>query len=392
MGRSDENRFPRELLNQPREEWVKYFIDYAVAHPVLDDSFNRLIEIIKDPGGKRLVFVIGPTGAGKTFLYKGVKAEIEDLWSQHQLSDRGRIPVVGIEVPSRDELRPSYKIIYERLLKNMEEPHIEKKIIYGDVTLHRDGGGQLIIDRKPSTHKLRFALERALQNRRPYAVFLDEAQHLLNMGGLSLQDQMDCLKSIANMTNVLLVLFGTYEMRSFIDLSDQLMRRSDVIHFRRYSKKAADKRIFQTALRSFQINMPFPKEPDLMRHWEFFYDRTLGCIGNLYEWLIAAYKLAVKNPDSTTLTENHIEKTIFLSEKRSFIMLRNFQTDEKDMSESFDKEETYFKKLGPSGKSASEGEDKNKEKTKKAGKSKSVGSRKPGRDSTGNRKPDDLAA
>lgn len=392
MGRSDENRFPRELLNQPREAWEKYFIDYAVAHPVLDNSFNKLIEIIKDPGGKRIVFVIGPPGAGKTFLYKGVKAEIEDLWSQQQLSDRGRIPIVGIEVPSRDELRPSYKIIYERLLKNMEEPHVEKKIIYGDVALHRDGEGQLVIVRKPGTTKLRFALEQALQNRRPYAIFLDEAQHLLNMGGLSLQDQMDCLKSIANMTNVLLVLFGTYEMRSFIDLSDQLMRRSDVIHFRRYSNKATDKRTFQITLRSFQINMPFPKEPDLMKHWEFFYNRTLGCIGNLYEWLIAAYKLAVKDPDPTTLTEKHIEKTIFLSEKRALIMLRNFQKDEKEVIEIFDTEETYFKRIKPDGKSAGKEEDKNKEKPKKAGKSKSVGSRKLGRDSTGRRKPDDLAA
>lgn len=394
MKRSDEDRFPLKLLDQPREEWENYFIEYAVEHPAFKDLFDALVRIIKNPGGKRLIFVIGPPGAGKTFLYKAIRAEIEDLWSQHQLSGRGRIPVIGIEVPSRDERNPSYKIIYERLLKSMEEPLLEKKIIYGDVTLRREGNGPPSIDRGATASKLRYALEQALVHRNPYAVFFDEAQQLFGFGGLSLQDHMDCLKSIANMTKVLYVLLGTYEMRSFIDLSDQLMRRSQILHFRRYTKKGKDKLTFQRVLRSFQINMPFQKEPDLLKHWEFFYDRTLGCIGNLYDWLLQAYKLALEDPNARTLTEEHIAKTVFLSENRALTMLKNFERDERELNDSvFEDETELMNKLA-----INKGE-KNKESNavqskKKARKTRGrrVGERKPGRDPIGGSGKTDLAA
>src|SRR5205823_3414209 len=152
-------------------------------------------------------------------------------------------------------------IIYERLLIAMEEPLVNKKTIFADVVIRRDAEGRSAVDKSSRTSKLRYALEQALKHRRPYFVFLDEAQHLLEMAGLSFQDQMDCLKSIANMTGVLHVLFGTYEMFDLLDVSDQLMRRSAIIHLPRYGKRAGDKAFFRNTLNTFQINMPFREEP-----------------------------------------------------------------------------------------------------------------------------------
>lgn len=395
MNSSDKDRFPRDLLDQPRTEWEKYFIEYAVEHPMLKDCFDTLIRTIKYPGGKRLIFVIGPPGAGKTFLCKAVKAEIEDLWSQHQLLDRGRIPVVGIEVPSRDEVRPTFGTIYERLLLNMEEPLIEKKTTYGDITLHRGEDARLTIARQVKQSKLRYAVEQAFKYRNPYFVFLDEAQQLLGLGGLPLLDTMDCIKSLANMTGCLYVLYGTYEMRSFIDLSDQLIRRSSIIHFRRYAKKGKDKQIFQGILYSFQINLPFPKEPDLLRHWEFFYDRTLGCVGNLYDWLLQAYQLALSDSNPLTLTEEHIAKTIFLTEMQASVTQRNLETDEKEVSRSFceDKAEiiktlTGIKNEHVKGSTVNG----DKERAPKSKRHRRVGERKPTRDPIGGSDKGDLAA
>ena len=47
--------------------------------------------------------------------------------------------------------------------------------------------------------------------------------------------------------------------------------------------------------------MPLATEPDLLRHWEFCYERSLGCVGLLKEWLTRALAtgLAQKTPQVT---------------------------------------------------------------------------------------------
>jgi hypothetical protein len=60
-------------------------------------------------------------------------------------------------------------------------------------------------------------------------------------------------------------------------------------------------RDFQNVLWNFQIRMPLAAEPDLLRHWEFCYERSLGCVGLLKEWLTRtlAAGLAQKTPQVT---------------------------------------------------------------------------------------------
>jgi hypothetical protein len=384
---NDADRFPPELLEQPKEERLKYFIEYAVEHPVLKGAFSTLLEVLIESTGKPLILVIGPPGAGKTFLRLAVMAEIQDLWSQKQIEDPGRIPIVGIEVPAKDRIKPSWDQVYKRILIEMEEPLIDKKITHGDITIYRDSNGKVIIP-KADNGKLRYSVEQALIFRDPYGLFLDEAQHLLEMAGLSFQDQMDCIKSIASMGRTLLVLFGTYEMLDLLDLSDQLMRRSSVIHLRRYGFTKSDKDTFRNTLHSFQVNLPFPEEPDLLPHTDYFHERTAGCIGILYDWLLAAYKLALKDSSASTLPEEYIEKTCPLSERRAEKMNDNITTDEQRLKNEIGGEDTYFKKW----RVASQGNDRDTVTSKKdaqspSGQKKTTKpfNRKPGRDQTGRR-------
>ena len=37
-------------------------------------------------------------------------------------------------------------------------------------------------------------------------------------------------------------------------------------------------------MRSFQQQMPFAEPPDLVRDWEYLYERSIGCVGVLKEW------------------------------------------------------------------------------------------------------------
>ena len=381
----DEDRFPPELLERPKEEWLKYFIDYAVAHPVLDDAFNELLDELVDRTGKPLILVMGPPGAGKTFLYEAIKAEIKDLWSRKQHEDRGRIPVVGIEVPAKKRIKPTWNTIYKRLLIDMEEPLIDKKITYGEITIYRDSNRNVVIP-KADTDTLCYALEQALKYRKPYGVFLDEAPHLLEMAGLSDQDQMDCIKSLASLSASILGLFGTYEMLDLLDLSDQLIRRSSVIHIRRYGFTKRDKEIFRDTLHSFQINMPFPEEPDLLSHTDYFHERTAGCVGILYEWLVKAYARSLKNPDASTLPDECIEKACPLSQRRAEKMNDNIAKDEQRLKIEVGGEDTYFSNWRKANRSNGKGaRDAKKDNQSAAGRKMTTKPfyRKPGRDQTG---------
>ena len=172
----------------------------------------------------------------------------------------------------------------------------------------RGSPAQYIPRRIDSRSVLRVALESAIRQRRPLAFLVDEAQHLAKVaGGRKLQDQLDCVKSLAIRTQTVHVLAGTYDLLILRQLSGQLSRRTRQIHFARYRADAAeDVRDFKNVLWNFQIRLPLAAEPDLLRHWEFCYERSLGCVGLLKEWLTRALAtgLAQKTPQ---VTLKHLE-------------------------------------------------------------------------------------
>jgi hypothetical protein len=136
----------------------------------------------------------------------------------------------------------------------------------------------------------RHAVERALCFRRPIAVMLDEAQHLASVGSpRRLSDQLDVIKSIANCTGTVHVLLGTYGLVAFRNLSAQLSRRSVDIHFPRYrADDPEDRKTFLTVVRSFEHQLPLPEPPELVKEWEYLYERSIGCVGILKDWLMRA--------------------------------------------------------------------------------------------------------
>src|SRR5258708_10619290 len=96
-------------------------------------------------------------------------------------------------------------------------------------------------------------------------MLIDEAQHFSRIAtGRRLQDQLDTLKSLSNLTGTLIVLFGSYELHDFRNLCGQLSRRSLDIHFPRYDIRVADDvEAFRNLLYTFQRELPLEEEPDL---------------------------------------------------------------------------------------------------------------------------------
>ena len=75
------------------------------------------------------------------------------------------------------------------------------------------------------------------------------------------------------------------------------MRRGLDLHFPRYLfQHEQDRQDFQAT-----------DIPALMQHWFYFYERSIGCIGVLKDWLIRAVAAAIRD-GSDTLTQGRLEE------------------------------------------------------------------------------------
>jgi hypothetical protein len=299
--------FPRELLSQPVAVRVAYFQNKVVAHPSLKQTHQALLNAIQQPAGASLIFVFGPTGVGKTTLRLRLAQELLAAAGPAREQNPGHIPVVGLEIaaPERGDFR--WKDYYTRALQALDEPLMARKIDYGVRHLRRDSEGRLIVGPHAPASDLRWALEQALQQRRPAAFIADEAQHFKRIAsGRRLLDQMDTLKSLASLTGTVHVLIGTYELLGLADLSAQLNRRSLEIHFPRYRPDDGQSlAAFQSVLLTFQRHLPLAQEPDLIGRSDYCYERSVGCVGVLKNWLVRALAAALAD-GAQTLTDKHL--------------------------------------------------------------------------------------
>lgn len=199
--------------------------------------------------------------------------------------------------------------------------------------ISRNNFGKINVESKVVAPALGRALENALIHRHPDVFFVDEAQHFGKMAsGYKLQDQLDCLKSVANMTGILHCLLGTYELLTFRNLSGQLSRRSVDIHFRRYcADNPEDVQAFKSVLLTFQQQMPLAEAPDLVSDWEYFYERTLGCVGILKNWLTRALKDALDREAATVILKDLQKRAWSVAQCQR--MFKEIQEGERQLSE-----------------------------------------------------------
>jgi hypothetical protein len=252
----------------------------------------------------------------KRLLCKEVEVELINQRLSELKQDLGLLAAVCLHLKSPQTGNFDWKKHYFKpLLISMEEPLVDKKIDMSPWAPHHDANMRLIASKRADGDEYRDAVEDALRHRKPAAVLIDDAQHsgVISSGRKQL-DQTNTFKSVADRTGIRHVLFATYEFLPFRNLNGQLSRRSIDIHFPRYcASNATEQNYFVNALYTFQRWLPLEVMPDFVKadatcpSWDYFYERSLGCVGVLKDWLTCAYSLALRK-GADTITLKHLEK------------------------------------------------------------------------------------
>lgn len=338
--------FPPELLKQSNSKRASYFDSYTVGHPQLKEASDSLTSAINDAIPGSLILVCGPAGVGKTTLRLRTEQRITTDMLTALESDPGRFGVIGLEAVSPDLGNFNWKDFYKRLLKILNEPCIDYKIKPLTRNDNNAPSQRTNTGHTAQAAELRLVAEDVLEHRRPSALLIDEAQHLAKMSsGRKLQDQLDSIKSLANMTKIPIVLIGTYELLSFRNLSAQLSRRSVDVHFRRYRADRSDEvQAFKSVLWSFQNHLPLSEQPDLVADWDYFYERSVGCIGVLKEWILKALKKALRD-GGKTLTQKQLKDSA-LSVSQCENMLKDASDGEEALEETIERRAKLRRSMG----------------------------------------------
>ncbi len=305
--------FPPELLDQSPQRRLDFFKspNDTIMHKSLRLAYDKVHRVIYEPAGASIILVIGPSGVGKSTLVRLLEKKIFEESLARMETDPGWIPIVCVaaRAPGRGTFR--WKNFYQEILIAVDEPQINQKINYEQQGIRRSRDGKLVVNSMATEDSLRSAMEKALIHRKPYTLGVDEFQHIGKLAGSEvLQAHMDCVKSAVNTTKIPWTGFGTYQLLTFVKLSPQLSRRTKVIHFPRYRLEFDEEiKEFKRVLEYFQYQMPLLETPLLkQKYWEFCYERSIGNIGFLKDWLTDAYDLALCE-EAKTLTLEHLQAT-----------------------------------------------------------------------------------
>lgn len=312
MVNTDKRAFPVELLEKSSEAKTAYFKSIIVPHRNLQEALNRLLINLLEPADTLVFLVFGVTGVGKTTL----RLRLEKLLLEHELpelqANPGQIAVASVEAIPAERGNFSYKDYYLRALESLNEILREYKLNYHISSQDNNDFGLINPIHRRDAPALRRAMEKVFRYRQLRAFMVDEAQHLVMMsGGQQMLHQMNWIKSIANLTGTVHILWGTYELLNCSTLSGQVGRRSEDIHLTPYeADKTEELSEFIKVIRTLQSHLPLKEEPSLENHYEYLLDGSVGCIGILKNWLTRSLRFAIAE-QSATLTLKHLEQGAF---------------------------------------------------------------------------------
>lgn len=279
---------------------IAAFEAYTTSHPHLAKADAEIRAFVDAPAGSAILLVFGPSGAGKTTLLGRVIEKLTEQYTEILNADPERLPPVAFDCPPPLSGTFSWSEWFRRGLEALREPAPR-----GKARVPADPRSPIEPARSDSVRDLERAFVSAARHRRPPAIGVDESQQLAAVGrGRRLLTQLDFIKTLADAATIPFLLVGTYGLIDLRNLSGQLGRRTQEVHFPRYRINDADDwSAFRSVINTFARQLPV--KDDLLLRAEDLYAGSAGCVGSLKQWLTRALVAALD--DKTDITWEHVE-------------------------------------------------------------------------------------
>lgn len=285
----------------PVAQAVAAYQGHIFAHPYARNTFKYLGTEMRAQSAPQVMILTGPTGVGKSTL---IRAACNRVIAQREAELQANpevVPVIALNAVPPSGAGFSWKDFYIRLLTGQNEPLVDRKLyLPRQMPLLPDGHiGSRALEQSVSD-ALRRSVEEHLKRRQTKLLVIDEAHHILLASNRQrLECQFELLKSLAAETGATILLVGTYRLLDILDQSAQLTRRCQIVHFPRYDMRREEDRIeFQKTLRYLSEKLSEHVPTRLYDEAEYFYRKSVGCIGILKDWLgrCLEYALMEKAP------------------------------------------------------------------------------------------------
>lgn len=264
------------LQGSPTEKG-KYLRSLRFMHRNLQSVMDEVQRHMTPFAGLSTTIVVGPTGVGKS-TFSALQAELLLKLNEVEIrEDPGAIPVVLNEVDAADGKEINWSLFYQHLLQDLHT-------VCPDFPIGATNSEGKPIDVVKSYRRM---FENALRERKVRHLILDEAVHFADSSTEPLQ-YGNLLKSLANRTNMNLLLVGAYRSEMLVKASGQLGRRIGVVHFPRYRDNQDDFDAFTRFIKEFAEHIPLPFKVDLSKYVMHLFTAHFGLPGWAAETLIAA--------------------------------------------------------------------------------------------------------
>lgn len=293
--------FPKNLLNEPPDARLNYFKSHWAAHAKIRSVAAKILDLIRNPADALLIYLMGPTGVGKSTVLRYVLKVLYEEAMPELEKDPSKIPAAYILAPHAQSGTYDWTEHFIRTMRAVNDVLIDQKIYLPDPH-QKIGDIESDIKRsKGSPRALRRGAAKALQNRIWSVFMIDDAHYIgKRSSGEHIIGQANTIKSLADESGVPFLLAGTFELLPLRNLNGQLGRRSVTIHFENYKHNISkDREAFISVLKNFLMHLPLVEPPDFSEHWEFCYERCLGCVGILKDWLYYSLAEALKKKKAT---------------------------------------------------------------------------------------------
>lgn len=274
--------FPAGLQCAPAEEKLKFFSEVVIGHDLFDEKMQEIDYHVQSRLKGTMIMLVGPSGVGKTSMGDTACSTINKGFFTRFPDDLHTIPAASIEAWAPENEKFDWTDFYEQLLAVLQVPLIEatlpevKRVIAGRemwLPMLSNGG-------RPNLRDLRKRLRRAVTDRRPSMLFVDEASNILVAPkDKRIKRQANTLRSIVNKVDTLLVLSGAYDLYDLVLQTGQLARRGQIVHMRGYLK--SEEKSFCKALIALQNAMPLEMPCSLMDHADLLAEQSLRTVGHL---------------------------------------------------------------------------------------------------------------